>query len=458
MGSTTVRLERLWIAVLLGAGGLVAAADMSGARESVPVPRERPQQVEAPLPIGKPAVDSVQPSEQSPQDAAEAVPLPPDRPRSEAVVVEVAANEPAGAPPLPADKPERAPGGVEAPLPEARPEGVATPNSEQGPADAGTPLPQQKPEQAAAPVPEQKPAEAAAPLPEDRPDEAGPPLPEEKPENETAEGEPGASEVRADEAAGEETGPKAPLFAEDAMSPACAAIEEGRVSGRPLKPIEDPAGCVVPAVYAVSSVGTDRAITLAPEAELNCAMVDRLDAFVEEVIEPAAREILGSDLTGLGIAGSYVCRTRNGVADAEPSEHGKANAIDLSSFMLADGRVITVSADWGSVPAADAAVASGTETDPTSDAGHEGPSDEEMAEADASEDGSDAPAEPDSIPKTEGFNKEETAAARFLREIHGKACGPFTTVIGPEGDEYHRDHFHIDLQPRGANGRTTYCQ
>ena len=32
------------------------------------------------------------------------------------------------------------------------------------------------------------------------------------------------------------------------------------------------------------------------------------------------------------------------------------------------------------------------------------------------------------------------------------------TVIGPDGDEYHRDHVHLDLQPRGAGGQTTFCQ
>lgn len=36
----------------------------------------------------------------------------------------------------------------------------------------------------------------------------------------------------------------------------------------------------------------------------------------------------------------------------------------------------------------------------------------------------------------------------FLRQIHGEACKYFGTVLGPESNEAHRDHFHIDMAER----------
>lgn len=41
-----------------------------------------------------------------------------------------------------------------------------------------------------------------------------------------------------------------------------------------------------------------------------------------------------------------------------------------------------------------------------------------------------------------------TPRGRFLREIHAKACERFGTVLGPEANEAHRDHFHLDMAKR----------
>ena len=43
---------------------------------------------------------------------------------------------------------------------------------------------------------------------------------------------------------------------------------------------------------------------------------------------------------------------------------------------------------------------------------------------------------------------------RVLKAIHASACGPFTTVLGPKSDRFHKDHFHIDT----AQGRGPYCR
>jgi hypothetical protein len=45
-----------------------------------------------------------------------------------------------------------------------------------------------------------------------------------------------------------------------------------------------------------------------------------------------------------------------------------------------------------------------------------------------------------------------TAENLFLRAIHDGACKDFGTVLGPEANDPHRNHFHLDLIPRRRHG------
>ena len=40
--------------------------------------------------------------------------------------------------------------------------------------------------------------------------------------------------------------------------------------------------------------------------------------------------------------------------------------------------------------------------------------------------------------------------ANFLRRVHRGACDVFSTVLGPEANDVHRTHLHLDLQDRHA--------
>jgi hypothetical protein len=42
------------------------------------------------------------------------------------------------------------------------------------------------------------------------------------------------------------------------------------------------------------------------------------------------------------------------------------------------------------------------------------------------------------------------AKAEFLRLVQQKACGIFSTVLGPEANDVHRTHLHLDLQDRNS--------
>lgn len=141
-------------------------------------------------------------------------------------------------------------------------------------------------------------------------------------------------------------------------------------------------------------------ITLNPVAYLRCPMIPQVNSWVVNAVEPAARRVYGTELVELKIAGSYACRPMNHVSGASLSEHGHANALDVSGFVLADGRRVSVKSGWY------------------------------------------------------GDARERA----FLRMVHDGACREFTTVLGPEYDSNHRDHLHVDLARRGTDGLRTVCK
>ena len=46
----------------------------------------------------------------------------------------------------------------------------------------------------------------------------------------------------------------------------------------------------------------------------------------------------------------------------------------------------------------------------------------------------------------------------FLHDVHDGACQHFTTVLSPDYDANHHDHFHVDLARRGPDGLGTVCK
>jgi hypothetical protein len=141
-------------------------------------------------------------------------------------------------------------------------------------------------------------------------------------------------------------------------------------------------------------------VQLQPTALLRCPMVPAVERWVQRVVEPAARLHLGTPIVGLKVAASYGCRPINHVNGGRLSEHGHANALDISEFRLVDGRTVTVKAGWW------------------------------------------------------GDQRERA----FLRAVHQGGCEEFTTVLGPNADSYHRDHFHFDLARHGRDGLMRICK
>src|SRR5262245_21240720 len=156
-------------------------------------------------------------------------------------------------------------------------------------------------------------------------------------------------------------------------------------------------GAIRPFSVSAAANGT---IELRPPALLRCPMVPAVDHWVERVVTPAARRHLRGQLVAVKIAGSFSCRPMNNVEGALLSEHGPANALDVSGFVMADGRSVEVKSGWWGV----------------------------------------------------------FAERNFLREVHRGSCALFSTVLGPNYDANHRDHFHLDLARHGRDGSNLICK
>lgn len=168
---------------------------------------------------------------------------------------------------------------------------------------------------------------------------------------------------------------------------------------RPRAPVNGPGICGADRAFVMTAALGGR-VPFSEPATLDCPMIVSTERWFAQTVQPAAMAYFGQPVASVGLAGSYSCRGRNGATKGPLSEHAFANALDVSSFTLADGRRVSVESGWwGTV--------------------------------------------------------EE---GRFLRAVHRGACDRFTTVIGPEGDRAHRDHLHLDLARHVRKNTYRYCR
>lgn len=135
-------------------------------------------------------------------------------------------------------------------------------------------------------------------------------------------------------------------------------------------------------------------VALSQPALMDCTTAAALKRWVERGARPALKG--HGRLAQLRVPAHYACRTRNNQPGAKVSEHGKGKAIDISGFQLENGQVISVLQGW-----------------------------------------------------------RDRRFGTALRQMHRAACGTFGTVLGPESDRFHQDHFHLDT---ARHGNGPYCR
>jgi hypothetical protein len=226
--------------------------------------------------------------------------------------------------------------------------------------------------------------------------------------------------------------------------------------------------CGTPAPLALRSAGGKDKVEFAPAPTMNCRLAASMGEWVDKVLQPTAQEVLGSRITRILGSGSYSCRNIYSNPKLSLSEHATGNAIDVAAFVTADGRTITVKHGWGPterdiVAAKKKAAEKKLLADKSADKAKAGqtagiaptPSIEEAGKkADVKQKGrvlktdfkrdGDKPVEVATVDLKPATTKE----AAFLKRLHGGSCTLFATVLGPEANDAHKDHFHLDMKMR----------
>lgn len=180
-----------------------------------------------------------------------------------------------------------------------------------------------------------------------------------------------------------------------------AALREDPEQCRAVLERSDVAFEVLPPAGEGACARPDRTVLtatpLAPAGRPStCRVAAGVEMWLRQGVQPAAQSILGSPVERIEHLGIFACRRIYGSASGNWSQHATGNAIDIGAFVLEDGRRISVLADW------------------SADAG-----------------------DPE---------------ATFLRAVRDSACDIFGTVLSPEYNAAHADHFHLDQQARGFGG------
>jgi hypothetical protein len=132
---------------------------------------------------------------------------------------------------------------------------------------------------------------------------------------------------------------------------------------------------------------------------MTCPLASQFSAWARYAAAPAAKQYFGSKLVQIETMGTYNCRNIKGGRSGRISQHAFGNAVDISAFILEDGRRISVLSGWNGKPGERA----------------------------------------------------------FLRRLHESACKRFGTILGPAYNAAHANHFHFDMAQSMKDG-SSYCR
>lgn len=119
----------------------------------------------------------------------------------------------------------------------------------------------------------------------------------------------------------------------------------------------------------------------------SCPLAVAYALFEAHGLQPAAQRVFGQPVAQVEHLGSFACRNVYHRKQGRLSQHATANALDISGFRLQDGQRIVLAKDW------------------------------------------------------QGAGQK----AQFLRQVQAAACESFNTVLGPDYNAAHHNHFHLDM-------------
>jgi hypothetical protein len=239
----------------------------------------------------------------------------------------------------------------------------------------------------------------------------------------------------------------------------------------PLPPLKEGL-CGSPAPIRLKSIGSDPKVEIDPPATVTCAVAAGVSAWLNKTVQPKARALIGAPVVKLHNASSYVCRNRYNGTDTKLSEHALANALDVLEFVFQSGQKVTVLASWPRVVAADttgsitpvqAAQPKAEDAVTVTRAKASAKVNPFLVPVDAKSNpfvlSTAAAKVPPPAPPAEATAPEPKPVAdrtgEFVRQVHDNACSIFGTVLGPEANDAHKNHFHLDMKKRR---RSAFCE
>ncbi len=120
---------------------------------------------------------------------------------------------------------------------------------------------------------------------------------------------------------------------------------------------------------------------------MTCQLAATYALWIRQSVQPAAMEMLGQPVVGVDHFGTYACRRVYNQTEGRPSSHARAEALDVAAFRLKTGRTVSVLKDWG----------------------------------------------------------RQDADGRFLDRVRREGCALFSTVLSPEYNAAHANHFHLEV-------------
>lgn len=152
----------------------------------------------------------------------------------------------------------------------------------------------------------------------------------------------------------------------------------------PLEDYTPVSGCPLTNVVRVQKSG----VRFSSPFTVTCPLAVSWLMFERQTLQPLAQALLGSDVAHVEHYGSFACRNIYNREQGRRSQHATANAFDVAAFRLNNGSTVLILRDWDNVDAPEKSV--------------------------------------------------------FLKELHQAACQYFGTVLGPDYNVPHEDHFHLE--------------
>ncbi len=268
--------------------------------------------------------------------------------------------------------------------------------------------------------------------------------------------------------------------------------------------------CGSAAPIRLMSLGTKQRVTFKPAALVNCDLASALSKWITQDVQPLAKKHLGERVTQISVMSDYACRASTGRrAHHRLSEHAYVDALDIRGFVTESGKTAYVLDTWGKTKrdiateiaaakaaaerqaaeraAADKAAQKNLQEKsskpadaqaPTTVASNLGTAGAGLAtrtrdggvdkititlpgapvrkplEIAARLGGPKAPPKDDRPAQVAALGPQSIAIpapgprSQFLRAAHAAACRIFGTTLGPEANEAHRNHFHVDMAER----------